>query len=88
MAQPLIASAAGMRASSNTGSMRQKPTRLPYSCQAQLGMSGMGAPPAGGVITVRGIVWRMSHSSTLTITQTARRAPLGSTSAGRSGIAE
>ena len=42
--------------SSNTFSMRQKPTRLPYSCQHQLGMSGEGAPPAGGVITVRGIV--------------------------------
>ena len=36
--------------------MRQKPTRLPYSCQAQFGMSGIGAPPAGGVSTVRGIV--------------------------------
>ena len=35
--------------------MRQNPTRLPYSCQAQFGMSGIGAPPAGGVSTVRGI---------------------------------
>ena len=35
--------------------MRQKPTRLPYSCQAQFGMSGIGEPPAGGVSTVRGI---------------------------------
>ena len=34
---------------------RQKPTRLPYSCHAQFGMSGIGEPPAGGVSTVRGI---------------------------------
>ncbi len=68
--------------------MRQKPTRLPYSCQAQFGMSGMGDPPAGGVSTVRGMVWSMSHSSTLTITQTAMRAPPGSLSGGRSLIGE
>src|SRR5208282_1900034 len=54
---------------------RQNPTRLPYSCQAQFGMSGIGAPPAGGVSTVRGIGWVGSHSSTLTINQTANRAP-------------
>ena len=88
MAEPLMASAAGMRNSSNTSSMRQKPTRLPYSCQAQFGMSGIGEPPAGGVSTVRGIGWRMSHSSTLTMTHTARRAPLGKTSRGRSVMAE
>jgi hypothetical protein len=68
--------------------MRQKPTRLPYSCQAQFGMSGIGAPPAGGVRTVRGIVSFGSHSSTLTMTQTASRAPPGSMSGRRSGIAE
>ena len=77
-----------MRSSSNTSSMRQKPTRLPYSCQAQLGMSGIGEPPAGGVSTVRGMVWWMSHSSTLTITHTARRAPPGRASGGRSVMAE
>ena len=55
--------------------MRQKPTRLPYSCQAQFGMSGIGAPPAGGVSTVRGIGRSMSHSSTLTMVHTTMRAP-------------
>ena len=68
--------------------MRQKPARLPYSCQAQLGTSGEGEPPAGGVSTVRGIGAVASHSSTLTITHTARRAPPGSLSGGRSAIAE
>ena len=77
-----------MRKSSNISSMRQKPTRLPYSCQAQFGMSGIGAPPAGGVSTVRGIVSLMSHSSTLTMTQTASRAPSGSANGLRSLIAE
>jgi len=68
--------------------MRQNPTRLPYSCQAQFGMSGIGEPPAGGVKTVRGIVSLMSHSSTLTMTHTASRAPPGRTSGLRSAIAE
>ena len=45
----------GMANSSNTLTKRQKPTRLPYSCQAQFGTSGIGEPPAGGVSTVRGI---------------------------------
>ena len=36
-------------------SSRQNPTRLPYSCQHQFGMSGIGEPPAGGVSTVRGM---------------------------------
>jgi hypothetical protein len=62
---------------------RQKPTRFPYSCQAQLGMSGIGAPPAGGVSTVRGMVWLMSHSSTFTMVQTTMRALPGSCSARR-----
>src|SRR5690348_12505979 len=88
MAVPLMASAARISSRSSTSSMRQKPTRLPYSCHAQFGMSGIGEPPAGGVSTVRGIGWWMSHSSTLTIVQTARRAPPGSLSGGRSEIGE
>ena len=88
MAQPLMASTAGTSNLSNTSSMRQKPTRLPYSCHAQFGMSGLGAPPAGGVITVRGMVCVESHSSTLTITHTTMRAPPGSLSGFRSLIAE
>ena len=51
-------------------------------------MSGIGEPPAGGVSTVRGIVWLMSHSSTLTITHTAIRLPLGSFSGARVEIGE
>src|ERR1700757_1907368 len=88
IAEPLIASAAGSLKSSNVLSRRQKPTRLPYSCHAQFGMSGDGEPPAGGVSTVRGIGMFASHSSTLTITHTAMRAPLGNFSGGRSVIGE
>ena len=44
--------------------------------------------PAGGVSTVRGMVSLASHSSTLTITQTAMRAPFGSFSGARSEIGE
>ena len=68
--------------------MRQYPTRLPYSCQAQFGMSGIGVPPAGGVSTVRGIGWVGSHSSTLTTTHTAMRAPFGNLSGGRAVMGE
>ncbi len=79
----------GMANSSNTLMKRQKPTRLPYSCQAQFGTSGIGEPPAGGVSTVRGIGLRSaSHSSTLTITHTAMRAPFGNLSGARSAIGE
>ena len=88
MAEPLIASTAGRLKSSNTRSRRQKPTRLPYSCQAQLGTSGLGEPPAGGVSTVRGIGCVASHSSTLTMTHTATRALPGRVSGGRSEMAE
>src|SRR5882757_9871737 len=83
-----MASTPGILNSSNTLRMRQKPTRLPYSCQAQFGMSGVGEPPAGGVNTVRGIVCLASHSSTLTITQTAMRAPFGNFRGGRVAIGE
>ena len=83
---PLMQSAAVMENSSSAWTRRQNPTRLPYSCQAQLGMSGLGEPPAGGVSTVRGIGASGSHSSTLTITQTAMRAPSGRTSGFRPAI--
>src|SRR6202007_3096450 len=65
-----------------------KPTRFPYSCQAQFGTSGEGDPPAGGVKTVRGIGSAGFHSSTLIMIQTTRRAPPGKVSFGRSLIAE
>src|SRR6266566_3414095 len=88
MALPLMASAARMLKRSSTSSILQKPTRLPYSCHAQFGISGIGEPPAGGVRTVRGIGSRGFHSSTLTITHTASRAPPGSVSRGRVVIGE
>src|SRR5436190_10345664 len=88
MAPPLIASKPGIFSRSKTSSIRQKPTRFPYSCHAQLGTSGIGEPPAGGVRTVRGIGSRGFHSSTLTITHTASRAPPGSVSRGRVVIGE
>ena len=77
-----------MANSSSTLTRRQKPTRLPYSCHAQLGTSGIGEPPAGGVSTVRGIGCVGSHSSTLTMTHTTMRAPSGSLSGARSVMAE
>ena len=52
------------------------------------GQSEEGAPPAGGVSTVRGIGELMSHSSTLTITHTAMRLPSGNFSGARSDIGE
>src|SRR5580692_1701814 len=73
---------------SSVSARRQKPTRLPYSCQVQFGMSGVGTPPAGGVFTVRGIGELMSHSSMETSTQTATRLPLGKASFGRRVIGE
>src|ERR1700744_4383057 len=73
---------------SSVSARRQKPTRLPYSCQVQFGMSGVGTPPAGGVFTVRGICELMSHSSMETSTQTATRLPFGKDSFGRRVIGE
>src|ERR1700693_5690314 len=81
-------SAPGILNSSKTSMIRQKPTRLPYSCQAQFGTSVIGAPPAEGVRTVRVMACVGSHSSTATITQTAIRAPSGSLSGERSVIGE
>ena len=65
--------------SSKMALIRQKPTRWPYSCQAQLGMSGtLRATPPGGLTTVRGIGSSMTQCSTLTHGQTTMRAPSGS----------
>src|ERR1700685_4446008 len=73
---------------SSVSARRQKPTRLPYSCQVQFGMSGVGTPPAGGVFTVRGIGELMSHSSMATSTQTTMHLPSGNASVGRRVIGE
>ena len=51
-------------------------------------MSGIGEPPAGGVSTVRGMVWVGSHSSTLVTVHTTMRALPGSLSGLRVVIAE
>jgi hypothetical protein len=65
-----------------------EPDAVAVFVPGQFGMSGIGAPPAGGVITVRGIGWVASHSSTLMMTHTAMRAPFGSLSGARSAIGE
>src|SRR5215813_10405986 len=57
---------------------RQKPTRIPYSCHAQLGTSGTVATPCGADRYCRAMGFSMSHSSMLTIVHTAMRAPFGS----------
>ena len=77
-----------MPAFSKAARMRQMPTRMPYSCQVQLGTSGTGATPPGGGETMRGMARAMSHSSILTTGQTTMRAPPGSLSGGRSTMAE
>src|SRR5690242_12581128 len=46
--------------------IRQKPTRIPYSAQLQLGTSGMNSTPCGGVSIVRGKGASGSQTSTVT----------------------
>src|SRR6476619_8115835 len=87
-ATPLMFITPGILKSSYTCNNRQNPTRFPYSCQHQFGISGIGEPPAGGVSTVRGMVCVGSHSSTFVMVQTTMRAPLGSFSRLRVVIAE
>src|SRR6266853_1406844 len=67
---------------------RQKPTRIPYSCQAQFGKSGIKAFPMGGGNTARGMGPRMSQCSTLTTGHTTILAVPGNFSGDRSTIAE
>src|SRR5688572_28071134 len=67
---------------------RQKPTRMPYSCQAQFGTSGSSATPVGAGITWRAIGRVMSQTSRLTMVQTITFAPPGNFSTGRSTMAE
>src|SRR5262249_35894158 len=72
----------------NRSKNRHTPTRIPYSCQLQLGTSGRWLTPLGGASTCRAIGLPMSQTSRLTMVQNTRRAPPGSFSAGRSTIAE
>ena len=67
---------------------RQKPTRMPYSCQLQFGTSGRSTAPVGAGSTWRAIGLAMSQTSRLTMVQTTTRAPPGSLSGGRSTMAE
>ncbi len=68
----------------NASRKRQKPTRIPYSCHAQLGMSGSRLAAVGGTRICRGIGWSISQCSTLTTGQTATDLPPGSVRRGRS----
>src|ERR1700722_3362392 len=77
-----------MPSCSNNLKNRQTPTRMPYSCQAQLATSGNIVWPDGAGMAVRGIGREMSHTSRLTIVQTMTLPPLGSFSDGRSTMAE
>src|SRR5215469_2976893 len=72
----------------NKSKNRHTPTRIPYSCQLQLGTSGRCVMPVGGASTCRAIGLPMSQTSRLMMVQNIRRAPPGSLSAGRSTIAE
>src|SRR6516162_228276 len=67
---------------------RQTPTRMPYSCQLQLGTSGSSEMPVGGGITCRAMGREISQTSRLTMLQTMIRPLLGSRNGGRSTIAE
>ena len=84
----LIAIVALIRYLSSASLSRQKPTRMPYSYQAQLGTSGITLAPPGAGRTVRGMGPRMSQSSTFTMVHTTILASLGSLSGSRSTIAE
>src|SRR5687767_11819990 len=86
--EPLMASVAFIECFCRASRKRQNPTRMPYSCHDQFGRSGSSGCPYGGGSTVRGMLRSIDHSSTLTMVHTARRAPLGSESGGRSTIAE
>src|SRR3954471_8000706 len=67
---------------------RQKPTRMPYSCHAQLGTSGSKGTPVGAGSTWRAIGRAMSQTSRFTMVQTITLAPPGNFRGGRSTMAE
>ena len=67
---------------------RQKPTRMPYSCQAQFGTSGSKTTPVGAGKTWRAIGRAISQTSRLTTVQTMILASPGSFKTARSTMAE
>nr|WP_318269023.1 hypothetical protein [Methylobacterium organophilum] len=85
--EPLIDRVGRMPRLSNASRNRQKPTRMPYSCHAQFGMSGSRLAPVGGARIWRGIGWSISQCSTLATGQTATCRPPGSVRRGRSTAA-
>ena len=78
--EPLSAKVAFRFRLPSASTKRQKPTRMPYSCQAQFGTSGSSGCPIGGGSTARGIAPVGLQFSTLTMVHTATRALSGSLS--------
>src|SRR5262245_24273264 len=74
---------AGSLRSASASRMRGIPTRLPYSDQLKLGISGMCDLPCGGTTIVRGIGWSNCQYSMLTTTCTMSGLPRGAFSFGR-----
>ncbi len=63
---PLIVIDGAMPCASSAAFNRQNPTRMPYSCHAQLGRSGSTEAPCGAVSTCRGMGRSISQFSTFT----------------------
>src|SRR4026208_1439154 len=80
--EPLIASRASRLNLLRAWRKRQTPTRIPYSCHAQLGRSGISGWPYGGGSTVRGMLRSIAHSSTVTMGHTPLRGTEGPTPGG------
>src|SRR5258707_6216822 len=74
---------AGSWRSRSASRMRGMPTRLPYSDQLKLGMSGMCERPCGGTTIVRGIGWSNCQYSMFTTTCTMSGLPRGAFSFAR-----
>ena len=68
--------------------IRQKPTRIPYSCQVQFGMSGCMGWLCGGEITMRAMGRARSHSSSANTGQTINLSPSGNRNGLRPAMAE
>jgi hypothetical protein len=82
--EPLIDRVGRMPRLAKASRKRQKPTRMPYSCHAQFGMSGSRLAAVGGTRIWRGMGWSISQCSTLTTGQIATCLPPGKVSRGRS----
>ena len=85
---PLVAMVGVIDRLFNASKRRQNPTRIPYSCHAQLGRSGNKGWPMGGLKTVRGMARSMLQCSTLTMIHTKTLPLSGRVKPGLSTIAE